>query len=254
MASPNNPTGALTPTPDLIALCRVAREAGAIVVVDEAYIEFAGMDKTAVKLLPENPNLIVLRTFSKWSGLAGLRVGYAIAHENLITRIMAIKQPYNVTVTSGAAAIEAIAQRDVIYADHVAPMVAERDRIAARLAREYPADFQPLPSDANYILVRVKRMDAGVLKKELRSRGVLVRYFPTGQLARCVRISAGRPKDTEKLFDALADIMGAPTCLLLDMDGVLADVGDSYRASIVATAAAYGVEVTRRHRGCQARR
>lgn len=267
LASPNNPTGKLTPESDLVSLLQCAHRNGAIVVVDEAYIEFAGMERTAVNLLGDFPNLVVLRTFSKWSGLAGLRVGYAIAHPNIVARIMAIKQPYNVTVASGAAAAEAIARRKDIMREHVLPMVEERNRISARLASDFKGILEPMPSDANYVLVRVHgKVTASQVRDRLRAKGILVRYFSTGVLADYIRISAGRPRDTETILAALGEMLGVSVqktgvdtggasvdrgelpgkarALLLDMDGVLASVEKSYRASIIQTAKSFGVDVT----------
>jgi hypothetical protein len=104
VASPNNPTGALLSDEEIEALCSLE----AIIVVDEAYIEFAGLHRSATRFLERFPNLVVMRTFSKWAGLAGLRVGYMVGHPKLVERAKAIKQPYNVTVLSDIGAQAAI--------------------------------------------------------------------------------------------------------------------------------------------------
>jgi histidinol-phosphate/aromatic aminotransferase/cobyric acid decarboxylase-like protein len=109
VASPNNPTGALLTDSEIEALCSLE----AIVVVDEAYIEFAGLHRSATRFLGRFPNLVVMRTFSKWAGLAGLRVGYMVGHPKLVERAKAIKQPYNVTVLSDIGAQAAIKVRSL---------------------------------------------------------------------------------------------------------------------------------------------
>lgn len=200
LASPNNPTGNLCPDPEIRKLC----ELDALVVVDEAYAEFAG--HSAVPLIREHPNLVVLRTFSKWAGLAGLRVGYSVADPGLSERMMAIKQPYNVNVAADVAARAALAHRGEVM-ESVRMLVAERDSIVERLAA-FPY-LHPYPSSSNFVLFRVEGRDAGSLAQALRRDGVLVRHYNTAALRGCIRISAGRPQDTDRLVDALARLENA---------------------------------------------
>ena len=197
VASPNNPTGAASSLEEIEALCSL----DALIVVDEAYAEFA--DVSAIPLLAGRPNLIVLRTFSKWAGLAGLRVGYALAHADLVEPMLAIKQPYNVSAVADAAARAALDHRDELFAA-VRAIVAERER----LAREVGALgwLAPYPSDANFVLFEVKQGDAVAIAAALRQRGVLVRRYDRPDLANKLRISAGRPQDTDRLLDALREV------------------------------------------------
>ena len=197
IASPNNPTGNAASHEEIERLCALE----ALVVVDEAYAEFSGT--TAVDLLDSYPNLIVMRTFSKWAGLAGLRVGYALAHPDLVEPMLAIKQPYNVNAAADAAARAALAHRGDLLAA-VRAIVAERDR----LSREVGALgwLQPHPSDANFVLFDVKAGDSGEVAAALRERGVLVRRYDRPDLANKLRISAGRPQDTDRLLDALGEV------------------------------------------------
>ena len=197
IASPNNPTGNAAGLEEIEALCAL----DALIVVDEAYAEFAGT--SAVPLLDAHPNLVVLRTFSKWAGLAGLRVGYAVAHADLVEPMLAIKQPYNVNAAGDAAARAALAHRDALMAN-VRAIVAERER----LSREAGALgwLAPHPSDANFVLFDVKGGDAGAIAAALRERGVLVRRYDRPDLANKLRISAGRPRDTDRLLDALKEV------------------------------------------------
>jgi histidinol-phosphate aminotransferase len=197
LTHPNNPTGNPLNRAELDALLAL----DALVVVDEAYIEFGG--QTVVPLIEQHPNLVVLRTFSKWAGLAGLRVGYGVASAELAAQMMRIKQPYNVNVAAEAAAIAAIQHRAEI-AETLAAIVAERERMAHLLAGLGWLD--PLPSVANFVLVAVRGKTAGEVAAELRRRGVLVRHYDRPDLSGHLRISAGRPSDTDALVAALKEI------------------------------------------------
>ena len=251
VASPNNPTGGMLTHAEVRALCALP----AIIVVDEAYAEFAAPGSSAADLVAALPHLIVMRTFSKWAGLAGLRVGYSVAAPSVNAALMSIKQPYNVNVSADVAARAALAHAPEVMRTQVAPMLVERDRIAASCAAL--GWLAPYPTDSNFVLFEVRPpFVAAEVVAGLRSRGVLVRYYPSGRLAGCLRISAGRPRDTDRLMAALRDVgdqqlaahgppLRAPLrAALWDMDGVLVDVAGSYRAAIVATAAAYGVAVS----------
>ncbi len=194
LTSPNNPTGNPVNLAELEALCGLE----ALIVVDEAYIEFGG--QSVVPLIAEHPNLVVLRTFSKWAGLAGLRVGYSVSHPELAAHMMAIKQPYNVNVAAEAGAIAAIEHYAEIR-ETIASIVAERDRMA-RLCAEL-GWLKPVPSQANFVLMGVEGRSAKDVAAGLRGKGVLVRYYDRPDLANYIRISAGRPEDTDRLMEAL---------------------------------------------------
>ena len=197
VASPNNPTGNAAGIEEIEALCAL----DALIVVDEAYAEFAGA--SAIPLLDDHPNLVVMRTFSKWAGLAGLRVGYAVAHADLVEPMLAIKQPYNVNAAADAAARAALAHREELLAT-VRAIVAERDRLAEEVGAL--GWLEPHPSDANFVLFDVKAGDSGEIADALRRRGVLVRRYDRPDLANKLRISAGRPRDTDRLLDALKEV------------------------------------------------
>lgn len=200
LCSPNNPDGGLLPPADLERLLRLPL----VVVVDEAYIEFARPGASFVPWTAEHDNLVILRTFSKWAGLGGLRVGYGVFPPAIIEQLWKIKQPYNVNVAGSRAAIASLADRDYLLGN-VAKLVAERERLYAQLAR---FDFlQPVPgSQSNFILCRVVGRDARQLKLDLEQQGVLVRHFAKPGVDNCVRISVGRPPDTDALLAALAEI------------------------------------------------
>jgi histidinol-phosphate aminotransferase len=194
LTSPNNPDGSVLANGDLRRLLALP----VAVVLDEAYVEFHGPSRIGWVL--EHENLIVLRTFSKRAGLAGLRVGYGAFPRALMPHLWKIKQPYNVNVGASAAALAALS--DAAYmADMVGRLTAERERLAACLA-EIPY-LRPYPSRANFILCRVVGRDARALKLALEAEGILVRYFNKPGLTDCVRISVGKPEHTDALQAAL---------------------------------------------------
>jgi imidazoleglycerol-phosphate dehydratase len=253
IASPNNPTGNCTTNDIVRRLC--AEEC--IVVMDEAYAEFA--DEHCLPLVAEYPNLMVMRTFSKWAGLAGVRCGFVVAHPSLVNAMMQIKQPYNISVAADIAATYSLDHSDRVFVA-VRAMRYERYRMMSQLNSF--SFLTPLPSDANFLLVDTGCVDSREIQAALRAKGVLVRCYAGGSskaLEPFIRISCGRPQDTDKLMQVLKDLdptpaksgkisilseMGAPKCVLWDMDGVLAEVGSSYRLAIIRTAAHFGVTLS----------
>ncbi|MEP7215826.1 MAG: histidinol-phosphate transaminase [Anaerolineaceae bacterium] len=198
LTSPNNPTGNCLSLTDVQALC----EMDALVIVDEAYVEFGGT--SVVPEIARFPNLVVLRTFSKWAGLAGLRVGYAVSEPGIASAMMTIKQPYNVNVAGDLAARAALLHRGEIL-ETVSCIVAERERMAREVGNL--GWLTPLPSQSNFVLFAVDAAhSAAKTRAELRARGVLIRYYNRPDLANYVRISAGRPQDTDRLLTALRDV------------------------------------------------
>lgn len=193
LASPNNPTGTLLPLADVRRLLTL----GPVVVVDEAYVEFAPASSSAVPLTAEYDNLVVLRTFSKWAGLAGLRVGYGVFPGDLIRHLWKIKQPYNVNVAAAAAVLASLSDQEYLLAN-VAKLVAERPRLATALSA-----WQVYPSSANFLLCRLP--SARATKERLWQAGIMVRsYFDKPGLEDCLRISVGLPAHTDRLREALS--------------------------------------------------
>jgi histidinol-phosphate aminotransferase len=197
LASPNNPTGNSVPPEQVVALL----DMGLYVVIDEAYYEFAG--HTVARLVNEYENLMVVRTFSKWAGLAGVRIGYAIVSPEVYAYLNQIKQPYNVSVFAQIAALESL--RDVDYLmSNVNALVSERARLFDLLQA---IDFlSPIPSEGNYLLCHVTRGDGRQVYNLLKQRNIFVRYYDRPNLKNCFRISVGKPPDTDRLIDALAEI------------------------------------------------
>lgn len=196
VASPNNPDGSWLPDADLERLLALPL----VVVLDEAYVEFAGVARSRIQQVPQRENLIILRSFSKWAGLAGLRVGYGAFPTTLMPHLWKIKQPYNVPVAASAAAIAVL--NDPGYLEtHIARMVEERHRLTALLA-EVPYLY-PYPSESTYVLCRVVGRDAHELKLALEAEGILIRYYRTPRLRDHVRFSIGRPEQTDAVIATL---------------------------------------------------
>jgi len=199
IANPNNPTANLTPEADIKALL----DTGMPVVIDEAYYEFSRM--TVVPLVKKYDNLVVLRTFSKWAGLAGLRVGYGVFPPEIADFILRIKIPYNVNVAALVAVEESLKDTDYLMAS-VNKTITERKRLFAELKKiEW---LKPYPSKANFILCDVLKGNAKQLYQQLQSKGILVRYFDQARVKNCIRISVGKPEHTDTLIKALRQIGG----------------------------------------------
>ena len=196
IAYPNNPSGNLF-SDDAIA--RIAAAAPGLVVVDEAYHAFAG--KSFMARLADFPNLVVLRTVSKL-GLAGIRLGFAVARPEWIREFDKVRAPYNVGVLTQAVGERVLAHGNVLDAQ-ARDIVAGRERLAARL-KTLPG-VVVFPSDANFILVRVP--DAARTFEGLKRRGVLVKNLHGGHvlLEQCLRLTIGTTEENEKMFAALVE-------------------------------------------------
>jgi histidinol-phosphate aminotransferase len=199
LASPNNPTGNRASGEEIERMLAL----GLLVVIDEAYIEFAGIEHSLVGLVEERPNLVVLRTFSKWAGLAGLRAGYGVMAPELVSLLMTIKQPYNLNVAAGVAMIASLEDRAMLM-ERVCKMCGTRSRLSALLAA---IDWlEPYPSEANFILCRLDGVDAVEVQARLAKRGIFVRYFDTPMLRNCLRISVGLDEHSDVVVRALREI------------------------------------------------
>jgi histidinol-phosphate aminotransferase len=198
LCSPNNPDGSLIPPETIERLLRLPL----VVVLDEAYNEFSGVESMAARV-PETPNLIVLRTFSKWAGLAGLRVGYGIFPRDIIKHLWKIKQPYNLNAAADMAARASL--DDLPYLrENVRRIVVERERLEIELAK-FPF-LKPYPSRSNFVLCRVDGITALEIKQTLAKQGIVIRHYNTPRLHDYVRISAGKPEQMDALLAALKRI------------------------------------------------
>ena len=197
LATPNNPTGNVVPRQDIIKII----ETGVPVVIDEAYYEFSG--ETVIPLTTRYKNLMVLRSFSKWAGLAGLRVGYGVFPPRIVDYLMAIKIPHNVSVAAEIAVRESLADLEYLQ-DRVKAIVAERGRLFDELKKM--SWLKPYPSQANFIYCEVLKGSANELYMKLQRKGILVRYFDNPLLKNSIRISVGRPEHTDALIKALSEL------------------------------------------------
>lgn len=201
LATPNNPDGSLADTETIDVLLSLP----VLVVLDEAYIEFAderlGAGLSRIRAVQRRENLVVLRTFSKWAGLAGLRIGYGAFPAWLLPTLWKAKQPYNVSVAASVAA--------TLSLEHAQELTEAVDRLRSERARLAEAlhsvpYLKPYPTSSNFILCRVAGRDARTLKNRLAQEcGILVRHFDKPGLRDHIRISVGRPEDTDALLQAL---------------------------------------------------
>ena len=199
LANPNNPTGTITSQQDILELV----DMGLPILVDEAYYEFGG--QTVAPLVNRYENLMVLRTFSKWAGLAGLRVGYGLFPPRIADYLLKIKIPYNVNVAALVAVQESLKDVDYLMS-RVKTIIAERGRLFDKLEKlEW---LKPFPSQANFILCSVLTGRAIELRQKLQDKGILVRYFDESVLRNFIRFSVGKPKHTDALIKALQEIGG----------------------------------------------
>ena len=197
-ASPNNPTGNIAPEWQVRRLL----EMGILVVVDETYYEFCG--QTVLPLVQEYSNLMVLRTFSKWAGLAGLRIGLGVMHPEVARVMINIKPPYNVNLAAEIAFLASIEGREGLM-ERVRAIVVERERMFSLLS-SLPG-LRPWPSQANFILCQFPQGKGKDVYEGLARRGIFLRYFSNPRLRDFVRTSVGLPHETDALIEALNIIL-----------------------------------------------
>ncbi|MBI4483909.1 MAG: histidinol-phosphate transaminase [Acidobacteria bacterium] len=199
VCSPNNPTGGIL-APD--ALEQVVRGCPGIVVLDEAYFEFAGMSGTS--LLPRFENLVIFRTFSKAMSMAGMRIGYCLGHPALVAEMAKTKLPFNLNLFCLAAA-DVVLERPELLERRVRDIVSERERVSSALKR-IPG-VTVYPSYANFLLFETVHPPATVYQG-LLSRGVLVRDVSRHHLlARALRASVGTPAENDQFLTALKSFL-----------------------------------------------
>lgn len=236
VVSPNNPTGLTATAEDLLRLSSAAPHA--VLLVDLAYTEFADEDLTSAAA--RLPNAVIIRTFSKAWGLAGLRIGYAIGPARFVDAMRATAGPYPVPGPSIAAALNVLDRGESWLQSQVAGVRRSRARLTSTLR---PLGATVTDSQGNFILARSPR--SAWLANALRSLGIAVRSFaPGGHLADALRITCPTSAaETDRVERAIASAL-APQAILFDMDGVLADVSGSYRRAIAVTAAHFGITIT----------
>lgn len=203
VTSPNNPTGDLFPIGDTRRLCEACP---GIVLLDEAYVEFAPEGSTAAPLLPEFENLAILHTLSKAFCLAGARIGYVLGSPSVVSALATVRQPYSVNALSQAAALEVVRDR-MSFSATIEEIEAERERLAGGLRQLAGLGVRVWPSAANFLLVRVP--GAHEVHRQLRDeRSILVRDFSaTPGLDGCLRMTVGTPQENDAVLSALAEIL-----------------------------------------------
>jgi len=199
VASPNNPAGTHYEAEELSWLA----ERTNLLVIDEAYVEFASSDR--MELARTRPNVCVTRSFSKAFGLAGMRLGYAVGDPSFIDVLHRVRDSYNVSrlaQVAGVAACDEIAWAEA----HWEATRVRRDAFAEELRGRF--DLQVYPSEANFVFVECAPHDAGVIQRELANRRILVRRFPEEpRHANALRVSIGSDADMRTLLQALGEIL-----------------------------------------------
>ncbi|WP_407312205.1 histidinol-phosphate transaminase [Pseudomonas sp. nanlin1] len=196
--NPNAPTGCLLGLDAVERLLQGSPDS--VVVVDEAYIDFGG--QSAIALVDRYPNLLVTQTLSKSRSLAGLRVGLAVGHPDLIEALERIKNSFNsypIDRVAVAGAAAAFADRDY-FQQTCGAVIESREKLVAQLQQR---GFEVLPSAANFIFARHPQQDGAQLAARLREQGVIVRHFKQPRIAQFLRISVGTEAQNQALIEAL---------------------------------------------------
>ena len=201
ICSPNNPTGNPITEAEVLALLK----SGRIVVLDEAYVEFSDHPRGFAHLVPHHRNLVVLRSFSKWAGLAGLRIGYGLFPVWIAKYMLQAQCPFEVNLAGHIAAIETLARLEQVLAN-VQCITQERERLFNMLKSQ--TYLTPFPSQGNYILARLDQLDITIdhLRATVEEYGILLRYFKQPSMRNFLRITVGLPEHTDLLAQALAKV------------------------------------------------
>ena len=205
IANPNAPTTLLQPVAAIEEVVRTNPDS--IVIVDEAYIDFAGPNASCVPLTKKYDNVIVVQTFSKSHNLAGARVGFCVANPELIADMNRIKfsySPYNVNSLSQAAAVAAMEDENY-FRDTVGKICATRADTMTKLRER---GFTGPDSATNFLFVTTNRMPCKQIFERLRQKGVLIRYFSAPRLSDYLRITIGTPEQMQRFFEELDLILG----------------------------------------------
>lgn len=201
--NPNAPTGRLLSLSDIETLLRA--NPSSVVVIDEAYIDFGG--ESAVKLIQDHANLLVIQTLSKSRALAGLRVGFAMGNAALIEGLLRVKDSFNSYPLGRPALAGAVASiRDKEHFESsCARIIASRERMSTELES---LGFEVLPSQANFVLARHPERDAEQLQASLRADGIVVRYFKQPRIQQYLRITVGTDAEIDRLLASLRAVLG----------------------------------------------
>jgi len=196
LSSPNNPTGNCFSSDRILKIIEVSN---GIVIVDEAYQPFAS-DKGFMPMLKDYKNIVIMRTLSK-IGLAGLRVGFLIADEEIINEVNKVRLPFNLNSLSQAAAVEVLKNKKVLKSC-IKSITSERGRLFGEMAKI--KGIKPYPSEANFILFRIKEPDK--IYKGLLKKGILVRNM-SGVVNNCLRVTVGTPEENMGFIKVLKEVI-----------------------------------------------
>jgi histidinol-phosphate aminotransferase len=196
LCSPNNPTGNALNRGDILSLCKQTK---GIVIVDQAYVEFADKEDDLSQQVKNLENLIVLRTFSKAWGLAGIRLGYCIANPSIVSYLLRIKSPYNINAVTSQLALKALKDRDFL-ANSVVCIIEERIRLSTEL-KSSPNVVRVYPSDANFLLVEFK--NAQRVFEKLYKAGIIVRRRSEPGHVNCLRLTVGTKKENDLVLSEI---------------------------------------------------
>jgi histidinol-phosphate aminotransferase len=199
--NPNAPTGCLLALEAVEQILKANPDS--VVIVDEAYIDFGG--ETAIGLVDRYPNLLVTQTLSKSRSLAGLRVGLAVGHPDLIEALERVKNSFNSYPLDRMAIVGAAAAFDdrEYFETTCNRVIDSREKLTGQLESK---GFEVLPSAANFIFARHPKHDAAGLAAKLREQGVIVRHFKQERIAQFLRITIGTPEQNQALVDALGEL------------------------------------------------
>jgi histidinol-phosphate aminotransferase len=200
LCNPNAPSGSLEP---LGEISRLASSVAGILVVDEAYVDFAEREASAIPLIRRFPNLIVLRSFSKSFSLAGLRIGLAFASEEIIKAMGKVKESYNLCRLSLAAAHAALEDMESMKRN-VRRIQKARKTLTRGLEK---LGFEVQPSEANFVMARMGQSSLRWLQEGLKEKKILVRYFDRPELENMIRVSVGKPAEIHAMLQATAEIL-----------------------------------------------
>jgi histidinol-phosphate aminotransferase len=198
VCNPNAPSGTFVAVEELASL---ADEVSGVLLVDEAYVDFAEVN--CIELVKNFDNVIILRSMSKGYSLAGMRFGYAIAQPDLIAGLMKVKDSYNVDAIAIAIATAAIKDQKY-FKENVEKVKAERARLTIQLRK---LGFDVPDSQSNFVLAKCKNCKADQVYEKLVQRNIYIRYFARPGLEDKLRISIGTPEQNDKLFSALQEIL-----------------------------------------------
>lgn len=200
LCNPNNPTGTLIHSKNVR---RIAQETRALLVIDEAYYEFSG--ETSLPLLEDFSNIVILRTFSKALGAAGLRIGYLLGHTLLVDQIVKAKLPCNLNIISQEAALMILRNKGLLK-NRTEKIISGREYLYEQLKRI--KGIRPFPSATNFICFRTE-MPARALFEALLARGILIRDVSKGdsRLSNCLRVTVGTEEENREFIKALREVM-----------------------------------------------